>query len=78
MTDTLEVLFDEGAHHDFVNNDGKTAMDMMMRPATLLAEVFLSCRFLFVVFLRLSLPLLFSSTAVRRLRKRSGKIKNLC
>ena len=28
LTDTLEVLFDEGAHHDFVNNDGKTPMDM--------------------------------------------------
>jgi len=28
LTDTLEVLLDEGAHHDFVNNDGKTAMDM--------------------------------------------------
>ena len=28
MTDTLEVLLDGGAHHDFVNNDGKTAMDM--------------------------------------------------
>ena len=24
----LEVLLDGGAHHDFVNNDGKTAMDM--------------------------------------------------
>ena len=24
----LEVLFDGGAHHDFVNNDGKTPMDM--------------------------------------------------
>ena len=28
MIDILEVLFDGGAHHDFVNNDGKTAMDM--------------------------------------------------
>jgi len=28
MTDTLEVLLDGGAHHDFVNNNGKTAMDM--------------------------------------------------
>ena len=28
LTDTLEVLFDWGAHHDFVNNDGKTPMDM--------------------------------------------------
>ena len=28
LTDTLEVLFDGGAHHDFVNNDGKTPMDM--------------------------------------------------
>ena len=24
----LEVLLDGGAHHDFVNNDGKTAIDM--------------------------------------------------
>ncbi|XP_073228590.1 uncharacterized protein [Porites lutea] len=28
LTDTLEVLFDGGAHHDFVNNDGKIPMDM--------------------------------------------------
>ena len=28
LTDTLEVLFDWGAHHDFVNNDGNTPMDM--------------------------------------------------
>ena len=29
LTDTLEVLFDGGrAHHDFVNNDGKTPIDM--------------------------------------------------
>ena len=24
----LKVLFDGGVHHDFVNNDGKTPMDM--------------------------------------------------
>ena len=24
----LEVLFDGGAHHDFVNRDGKTPLDM--------------------------------------------------
>ena len=24
----LQVLIDEGAHHDFVNNDGRTPMDM--------------------------------------------------
>ena len=28
LTDMLEVLLDGGAHHDFVNNDGKTAMDL--------------------------------------------------
>ena len=28
LTDTLEVLFDGGAHHDFVNNNGNTPMDM--------------------------------------------------
>ena len=28
LIDMLEVLLDGGAHHDFVNNDGKTAMDM--------------------------------------------------
>jgi len=28
LTDMLNVLLDGGAHHDFVNNDGKTAMDM--------------------------------------------------
>ena len=28
LTDVLEVLLDGGAHHDFVNNDGKTAMDL--------------------------------------------------
>ena len=28
FTDMLTVLFDGGAHHDFVNNDGKTPMDM--------------------------------------------------
>ena len=28
LTDMLQVLFDGGAHHDFVNNDGKTPMDM--------------------------------------------------
>ena len=28
LTEMLEVLFDGGAHHDFVNNDGKTPMDM--------------------------------------------------
>ena len=28
LTNTLEVLLDGGAHHDFVNNDGKTAMDI--------------------------------------------------
>ena len=28
LTDILEILLDGGAHHDFVNNDGKTAMDM--------------------------------------------------
>ena len=28
LTDTLEVLLDGGAHHDFVNNDSKTAMDV--------------------------------------------------
>ena len=28
LTDLLQVLLDGGAHHDFVNNDGKTAMDM--------------------------------------------------
>ena len=26
FTDMLKVLFDGGAHHDFVNNDGKTPM----------------------------------------------------
>ena len=28
LTDMLEVLLDGRAHHDFVNNDGKTAMDV--------------------------------------------------
>ena len=28
LTDMLKVLLDGGAHHDFVNNDGKTAMDV--------------------------------------------------
>ena len=28
LTDLLDILLDGGAHHDFVNNDGKTAMDM--------------------------------------------------
>ena len=28
LTDILEILLDKGVHHDFVNNDGKTAMDM--------------------------------------------------
>ena len=28
LTDMLQVLFDGGAHHDFVNNHGKTPMDM--------------------------------------------------
>ena len=28
LTVMLQVLFDGGAHHDFVNNDGKTPMDM--------------------------------------------------
>ena len=28
LTDILEILLDKGAHHDFDNNDGKTAMDM--------------------------------------------------
>ena len=28
LTEMLEVLFDGGSHHDFVNNDGKTPMDM--------------------------------------------------
>ena len=28
ITDMLQVLIDEGAHHDFVNNDGRTPMDM--------------------------------------------------
>ena len=28
LTDTLEVLFDGGAHHDFANNDGKTPMEV--------------------------------------------------
>ena len=28
LTDMLQVLFDGGAHHDFVNNDHKTPMDM--------------------------------------------------
>ena len=28
LIDMLQVLFDGGAHHDFVNNDGKTPMDM--------------------------------------------------
>ena len=28
LTDILEILLDGGAHHDFVNSDGKTAMDM--------------------------------------------------
>lgn len=28
LTNTLQVLLDEGAHHDVVNNDGKTAMDI--------------------------------------------------
>ena len=28
ITDMLQVFIDEGAHHDFVNNDGKTPMDM--------------------------------------------------
>ena len=27
LTNILEVLLDEGAHHDFVNYDGKTALD---------------------------------------------------
>lgn len=26
--DMLKLLIDEGAHHDFVNDDGKTPMDM--------------------------------------------------
>ena len=28
LTEMLEVLLDGGVHHDFVNNDGKTPMDM--------------------------------------------------
>ena len=28
LTDIMEALFDEGAHHDFANNDGKTPMDV--------------------------------------------------
>ena len=28
LTDMLQVLFDGGAHHDFVNSDGKRPMDM--------------------------------------------------
>ena len=28
LTDMLQVLFDGGAHQDFVNNDGKTPMDV--------------------------------------------------
>ena len=28
ITDMLQVLIDGGAHHDFVNNDGKTPMDL--------------------------------------------------
>ena len=28
ITDMLQVLIDEGAHHDFVNNNGRTPMDM--------------------------------------------------
>ena len=28
LTEILRLLFDGGAHHDFVNNDGKTPMDM--------------------------------------------------
>ena len=27
LTNMLEILLDEGAHHDFVNYDGKTALD---------------------------------------------------
>ena len=28
LGEILKILLDGGAHHDFVNNDGKTAMDM--------------------------------------------------
>ena len=28
ITEILQLLFNGGAHHDFVNNDGKTPMDM--------------------------------------------------
>ena len=28
LTGVMETLFNGGAHHDFVNNDGKTPMDM--------------------------------------------------
>ena len=28
LTNILEALLDGGAHHDFVNNEGKTAMDL--------------------------------------------------
>ena len=28
VTEILQLLFYGGAHHDFVNNDGKTPMDM--------------------------------------------------
>ena len=28
LTEMLQILLDGGAHHDFVNNDGKTPMDM--------------------------------------------------
>ena len=30
LTDILEALLDGGAHHDFVNNEGKTAMDLAL------------------------------------------------
>ena len=30
LTDTLEVLLDGGANHNFVNSDGKTATDMVV------------------------------------------------
>ena len=29
LTNMLQVLFDGGAHHDFVNNDGKTWLELM-------------------------------------------------
>ena len=28
LTETLEVLLDGGAHHDFLNNEGETAADV--------------------------------------------------